>query len=343
MMKALQVLAALRVMRLVTYLDVAASTFFVFDYFLTLGLELQYVWKRGKWSSIHALFVVQRYLPFVDTVFLVLYHQVGASMTAEQCKIAYYMSAFSMTIGIGVGEAILSLRTWAVWNRSKRVGVALVFLFVGIWGVMFFVVTGFLRSLAFGDDPYPGFRGCFVIRANHSMIIVWCLLMAWDTIILAFMLGPGIKHYRAGSTSALINVIYRDGLMYYIYLCALSSVNIAVVRALPYSYQHLLTSTERAFHSAISSRVLLDIRATLDAPYNLTELVAGAYDSDDTSINGVRESGGPEGGLIFAQRSASGIELRERISNPHARADAECRGDDCEMVPGGRVTPLPRK
>jgi hypothetical protein len=104
-------------------------------------------------------------------------------------------------------------------------------------------------------------------------------------------------------------------------------------------------STERTFHSAMSSRVLLDIRATLDAPYNLTELVAEACASDDDSLGAAADSGGFDDGLIYARRSSSSIELRERISNAETQTDAdvESGSDDHEIVPGGRVTPLPRK
>lgn len=49
--------------------------------------------------------------------------------------------------------AILALRTWAVWNRNKRVGIILATLFVAVWGVMFFVVVGFLRSLGCASFP----------------------------------------------------------------------------------------------------------------------------------------------------------------------------------------------
>ena len=53
---------------------VAASTFFVWDYILTIPLELDLVW-RSKWNALKFIYLVQRYLPFVDTVGLVLYRE----------------------------------------------------------------------------------------------------------------------------------------------------------------------------------------------------------------------------------------------------------------------------
>lgn len=90
----------------------------------------------------------------------------------------------------------------------------------------------------------------------------------------------------------------------------------------------------------MSSRVLLDIRATLDAPYNLTELVEEAC-KDSTDSDSVSRDA--DDGIIFARPRTSGIELRERTSGVYIQTDAECRGDGHHIVPGGRVTPLPRK
>jgi len=51
---------------------VAASTVFIWDYMLTFRMELDLVWK-SKWTFMKAMYIFQRYLPFVDMVGLVLY------------------------------------------------------------------------------------------------------------------------------------------------------------------------------------------------------------------------------------------------------------------------------
>lgn len=51
---------------------VAASTLFLWDWMLTMRMEVDLVWK-SKWNFMKVLYLLQRYLPFVDTVGLVLY------------------------------------------------------------------------------------------------------------------------------------------------------------------------------------------------------------------------------------------------------------------------------
>ena len=47
---------------------------FIWDYILTFRMEVDLVWK-SKWNFMKGLYLFQRYLPFIDTIFLVLYRQ----------------------------------------------------------------------------------------------------------------------------------------------------------------------------------------------------------------------------------------------------------------------------
>ena len=53
---------------------VAASMLFIWDYILTFGMEVDLVWK-SKWNFMKALYLFQRYAPFIDTIWLILYRQ----------------------------------------------------------------------------------------------------------------------------------------------------------------------------------------------------------------------------------------------------------------------------
>jgi len=79
--------------------------------------------------------------------------------------------------------------------------------------------------------------------------------------MLTLILVPAVWAYRSGGNSGLIKAVYRDGVVYYLYLFVLSFVNVVVVKTHPTQYQHLLTSMERLLHSILTSRVLLHMRA----------------------------------------------------------------------------------
>ncbi|PPR02001.1 hypothetical protein CVT24_011124 [Panaeolus cyanescens] len=153
--------------------DLVAVAMYVFEYGLTLEMEVNLVWSTN-WNWMKVIFLLQRYLPFADTAFLIMYLKFGPGM-----NIVRYM----MTSGTAFSELILFL-----------------------------------------------------------------------------MMIPGWKAYRAGGDSALYQSVYRDGLIYYVFLFALSTINIVVIKMLPYGYENLLTGVERCMHSILTSRVLLHIR-----------------------------------------------------------------------------------
>ena len=47
---------------------------FIWDYILTFRMEVDLVWK-SKWNFMKAVYLFQRYLPFIDNIWLVLYRQ----------------------------------------------------------------------------------------------------------------------------------------------------------------------------------------------------------------------------------------------------------------------------
>ena len=54
--------------------SVASSVLFVYDYFITLGMEIDLIWF-SPWTPTKAIYLIQRYLPFIDTVWLCLHRK----------------------------------------------------------------------------------------------------------------------------------------------------------------------------------------------------------------------------------------------------------------------------
>ncbi|KAF9553767.1 hypothetical protein CPC08DRAFT_216582 [Agrocybe pediades] len=256
-----KLLHVLWVMRLVTCFDVAASSIFIWDYFMTLGMEIELVWS-SRWTFMKVVFLIQRYLPFFDTIGLVLSHQLLHGLSPDTCQNLYRVSAVAIVLGFFFSEIILTVRAWAVLNAQCMPWISkiLPFFFVGWWSLDLYFVSSFLKSLQIGPPPFPSFAGCFVTGANESLILCWTIVLIWDALVLLMMVVPGLEAYRSGGETALLDIVYREGMVYYLYLFILSVVNIVIVKLLPAEYQNLFTSTERVIHSILASRVLLHIR-----------------------------------------------------------------------------------
>ncbi|KAF8154956.1 hypothetical protein B0H34DRAFT_546227 [Crassisporium funariophilum] len=262
---------------------------FLYDYLLTLSMEIDLVWT-SRWNLMKTLYLVQRYLPFVDTVWLVLHHQLGANLSTSTCTQLYTGSGWGMIVGIASSELILTLRAWAVWRRDRNLGIFLFSLYTLCWAANFVLVYFFIKSIRFGKAPIPHFSGCFVVGADQILFVVWVILMIWDALVLVLIMIPGYQSYRYGGHSALYDAVYRDGAVYYLYIFVLSTINIVVIKMLPTAYQHLLTSyvsptyiirlvmltrdsLERCLHSVLASRILLHIRVHAKQPATWLDMI----------------------------------------------------------------------
>ncbi|KDR82787.1 hypothetical protein GALMADRAFT_848896 [Galerina marginata CBS 339.88] len=268
----------------VTYFDVAASALFVYDYLLTFQLEVELIWK-SRWNFIKVLFIIQRYMPFIDTCFLTVWRQLGY-LTLTQCEKVPFITGFFFMAGFALSEALLSLRVWALWDRNKWLSVVLPILFMVIWAPSFYTMYLYVNSLRYTISPLPSAKGCIVVAAKEYVIWSWVGLLGWNSVTLFLTLLHGWRTYRSGIVSRLASVIYRDGAYYYIYLfCACPNVermfigaeslgcsivfsilNILFTLTLPPAKRVVVLSPERCMHSMFASRVLLHMRAQARPP-----------------------------------------------------------------------------
>ena len=97
---------------------------------------------------------------------------------------------------------ILTLRTWAVWNRNKRLSVILPILLSIACVSCLVILVRFDKSITCTSDlhfvldfpgwfwliyftvvgapPYPGFNGCLMTSANQDIGFLWAILLIWD-------------------------------------------------------------------------------------------------------------------------------------------------------------------
>uniref|UniRef100_A0A8H7XX45 DUF6533 domain-containing protein n=1 Tax=Psilocybe cubensis TaxID=181762 RepID=A0A8H7XX45_PSICU len=228
----------------VRYAQIAGGAFFLYDWLITMGMEVELVWQ-SNWNIIKAVYLFQRYLPFYD--------------------IFYPSYSLSYMVGIIASETLCSLRIWAVWKKDPRFYVVYPMIVVFIWVPSTVAMIYAIQNAKYSDPPFPGFKGCLTINADKIHLeYVWAGLLAYDTVSLIFVLIPGIQLYRNGlmGHSRLANVVFRDGVIYYITLFVFSLLNIIFTVSLDAATRSALANMGRALHSTLASRVLLHMRET---------------------------------------------------------------------------------
>ena len=95
---------------------------------------------------------------------------------------------------------ILTLRTWAVWDRGRTLGFGLAILFVVCWGTILPFIILYIKDLECEKTnsamictvtnkivlqvlwvDSPAFSGCSIVKGSHFATVCWVLLLAYET------------------------------------------------------------------------------------------------------------------------------------------------------------------
>lgn len=255
----MSLVASLQRFQYVPYVESCAVALIAYDYVLTFEREVTLVWG-AKWNLIKVLFFATRYPVFAD-LSMVLYHNVSRRISAEMCKTLWDIAGWMFLWGIGVAELILIVRTWAIWDRDKRIGLGLLASFCGLWVASSYFLNEFLRSQKFTTERSidPSLTGCLPLESGSVLYVVYVLFMVFETVIFGLTISK-MTHTARRTTSPLVWSLYRDGILFYIYLLAASIVNVVVLLTTPHEFANLTSSIQRALHSVLSTRLLLNLR-----------------------------------------------------------------------------------
>jgi len=266
------------------YMFISAVGVFIYDYLLMLHSEIKLIWF-SRWSYTKFLFLALRYMSFAQ-IFLALHNQTFLNLTPEICNVTYPVKVWFTMLQMIFAEIILAIRTWAVWNRNKLVGVGLTALIIASLVLQCVVLNGFINSLRYASAPYRGFRGCFITYSDRVLWINFTLLTAVEATCLVLMTISAFRSYRQGNIGRFSLIVHRDGILYYIYLLCISLTNLVVTLALPHDMMTLTTLLQSNLYSMLAARIVLKIRDVTNHQDAHTELHTGYQESEpsDTPI-----------------------------------------------------------
>lgn len=185
----------------------------VLDYLLTLHKEIRLVWG-GNWGVGTVLFVLNRYLPFVDTsleIYATLYIRGLENCVRKEMTISMLTS-----IGIFVSEVILILRTLALWDGNGWIATLLLTTFLGTTAAGFVFSRVWANSVTWYPSDELGMRGCKMARSNNAFIYSFVLILVMETIIVA-LTALRARYHLKSSNSGWVSRLYRQVLIRYLY------------------------------------------------------------------------------------------------------------------------------
>ncbi|KAJ7833416.1 hypothetical protein B0H14DRAFT_1165465 [Mycena olivaceomarginata] len=218
--------------RLVVSLYIAAFVILVYDYLLTFGDEVTYVWIPGRAANRGARwFLFVRYLSMGVNIAML-----GTTLTKyppEVCNRIHAVREFLLVVQQFTVGCTMILRVYAMYNLDKRVLAcllvpALVTVGIGVWSVLPDNTNGP------SHDIIITFLGCHTPLSrthDHRLAAAWGAELGCETIALCLTIYRSIKRVRVPrifsySSVSLWEIMLRDGVMYFSVVCLVNLANI---------------------------------------------------------------------------------------------------------------------
>ncbi|KAJ7595363.1 hypothetical protein C8J56DRAFT_883583 [Mycena floridula] len=307
-------------------LTVCSLSVLVYDSLLTMEAEVRLIW-RGKMGFGTLLYVMARYLTFVD-VPLVLFCKYSQSSTSivrltwnqmiliVPCRHIIirpvihcilptlvrkpwagaldllHFNPGTTAVGIAAAETILVLRTWALWGRNMRI----------LNGLSALSLAILVPSIVFLIKFLNGIKCCYPIQSSRLLYVDYVLIGISETkpAVMLLTLWIGYTRYLGSTDNKLVYVLYRDGILYFVWLFLFSIGNVLVIILAPLELLDLLNTTQRVMHSLLATRIMLHVRA-LDGRLGKSDGFAFSsikfhafHGSSEESSDGTELSGGIE-------------------------------------------------
>jgi len=251
----------------------------------------------APWNYTKVLFLLTRYLPF-GGICCVYYYEFCPDASIEACSLTFNAAAWFVLIGITIAEIVLSVRTWAIWHRDRRVGTGLAVAFISCLIPNCYFMNQFLKSVEWGP-PSPLYTGCFVVSVKPTVFVNWLMLVIVEAAVMVLMTISAFRTYKSWNDSELIYTIHKQGILFCVYLLCLTICNVVLVFI---GYTSVLAQTEYILHSLLTARIIFNIRTLGGAGAGETILHAEHYE----------ETLGPH--LAFARHSVISSQTRDEFN-----------------------------
>ncbi|KAI0647196.1 hypothetical protein C8Q79DRAFT_1009322 [Trametes meyenii] len=261
--------------RLNNSLAVASVAMLYYDYCLTFSMEVERFWRSARLSPVSILFVLNRYLGLLGPVPVLVEYLWNLS---PQRYHQYYAVISQVIVGV-----ILIMRTYAFYDRNKRLLTALLG-FGATLTIFTILMTTRLKTWPTGTPHEKSdsidIGACdlsLTVQQGLRPAIGWICMLAVDTVIFMLTLFKTIRMRETFRQHSLLQVLFRDGSIYYGILVIANIVNILTFLMPTVSSAHfteisahpkqvddsnrgLATTPANALATTLVSRMFLNLR-----------------------------------------------------------------------------------
>ncbi|KAG2071547.1 hypothetical protein BDR04DRAFT_1142156 [Suillus decipiens] len=212
----------------------------------SFALLVNWTWFR-PWDITRVIFVTSRYLPFIGAG-LTVYDALSVSGPPARGQ----AENITHIISIVAAEGLLVIRTWAFWQRSKRMLIGLV-----TCSIVTTTAATFINVLRNHQ-----------LTAVSNAVLVYTLLAFFECVILALTVYKKFSDYRKFESS-IVTALYGGSLFYMLCIIAVTVTNVIIDAGFPAGYVNMFDTLQVVIHSILASRIMFHIRSSHDQVYEM--------------------------------------------------------------------------
>ncbi|KAF7355024.1 hypothetical protein MSAN_01417900 [Mycena sanguinolenta] len=273
--------------QVVYYIKLSFLTLLVYDTLLQLHEEYLHVWK-SRWTLIKCLYLWTRYSTFVGVIVPLVHAAYAGPLTCG--GVVTFTTIFS-GFGIGITEMILMVRTYTLYERSKKL---LAFFFVlwfviRLWNIIlgcyemdrfeFFLYTFPVDGRQLADlHCAASASSCYFTSSSRISIGLVCYfaLLCGETIIVLLTMW---KVLLVPGQVGLLRSMYFDGVWFYLAILPFTIATVVCLFFAPVGLSELFATPVQVMHSILCCRLITHARN-----------VAAEEDKREEAINRVFKS-----------------------------------------------------
>ncbi|KIM38019.1 hypothetical protein M413DRAFT_249814 [Hebeloma cylindrosporum] len=190
--------------------SLASCVMLFYDIVITFGQEVERIWMR-KFTMVTALWFLNRYLsPLGYIVIIVSFHH---PWSKEVCnRYILFPEALKIVTAFVIG-VIFTMRIYAIYSGRLTIVLFVACLLAAELAVKIWAFTDG-TSLVLPE----GLVGCILVGKHQGrFVFTWVAELVFDSVVFFLTLWRTVVHNRLlrGNTSSLINLVLRDGVIYF--------------------------------------------------------------------------------------------------------------------------------
>jgi hypothetical protein len=247
--------------------ELVAFVVLLYDYLLTLDLEVERFWKRETIGLTSILFFVNRYLTLLGNIpIAVVFFWSEPVLRHNRCHVLEtYQQLFLSLVQLFISIAFI-LRVYALYDASRRIAVFLCVVAAAMIG------NGLLqwrlsdKASALGvvmSGAVSGQVGCiqsYTTAQGLHMVYLWLGVLILDICIFSLTLWKAFMMRREAGLGGIMKVVMLDGAMYFGIITLINSANILCFSLGMNFIKGLLPIFANVMASVLMSHLMFNLR-----------------------------------------------------------------------------------